>query len=1185
MLHLHTSNRYEFLRAQLLDDLAVGMKGMSAPFAAQEVIIPSAGIRRDVELALAERLGICASVRFPFLAQWLWDRMAQFTPVQETSPFAPVRLTWRLYRIFNDKTWQAAHPRLHGYLNQADAAMVMELAAATAQLFDQYVTYRPDWLEAWSEKRSALPNASSKTQREDEAWQAEIWRQLLAQLVNHREHPSQAFFAELQRLSPAQIRAKGLPEQAHLFGLSTLPPLYLDILQRLSEWMEIHIYLLNPCREYWYDLLDAKRLTWLRQRELKRHPEREPDSKHEVGHPLLAAWGRQTQGLFQLLLAETRPTTVDEARFMAWGDSPVWQAYPELTPPLLCRVQDSFLDLTPPLPQTWPWAEDDDSIVIHVCHSLTRELEVLHDQLLALFATDDSLHPGDVLVVTPDLDKATPLIDAVFGTRKTIPYVITGRGETQINPVAKNLLAVLEVAGSRFVATQVFALLRQPPVATQFGLDEAALDQLQAALQEAGVHWGLDGKQRKAQNLPADPRHTWRDALARLLLGYALPSASSGTTANRQHPSAAFADLAPAAALHGGNAHALGQLWRFMNKLAELAEFSREPHTAPEWLKCWQKALDNFIAPLPELAEARRVVQEAMLELCTHMAEAEPSDVFPASVVRQALNGALDMATRGGVPTGAVTFTALPTLRHLPYAVICIVGLNDGVFPSQARPMEFDLTPLGARPGDRQRREDDRNLFLDLVLAARRRLYLSYTGKHERDNSALPPSILLAELRDFLLSATGAPSQRLLVHHPLQPFSPVYFSRSDAVGEAADSATRTASDPRLRSYDQKLAIALTAAYAARHTAQQAGLTAATHLTHSDEVDGIDGTDGEGESTDATWLLPPFFPEALPNVGEEWRQVTLAQLQRFYRHPAKYLLKERLGIELFMRDDTLNDAEPLVATWAERDALSARLLPAALAGADSQQLYKLAHSGPEAPSGLLGDEFIRHEVNTISDFAQYLQTWLNTDAGAPNEPLTWRGEFALANDNNSSETWAIHASLPPLYAIGQVYWRCGNANVHDFLQAWLAHLCLNSLAQSQPEKLGEIPRPIAAKTWIICRDGVWSFPELSTLPGYDVAALHRNLHDLLTAYRDGLHHPLPFYPRSAWAYLKGDEPNPKAAEGAWFGAYQREGEKSNPWWELALRGTPTQDLPPEFYELANTLFAPLRAALQAEVVES
>ena len=122
------------------------------------------------------------------------------------------------------------------------------------------------------------------------------------------------------------------------------------------------------------------------------------------------------------------------------------------------------------------------------------------------------------------------------------------------------------------------------------------------------------------------------------------------------------------------------------------------------------------------------------------------------------------------------------------------------------------------------------------------------------------------------------------------------------------------------------------------------------------------------------------------------------------------------------------------------------------------------------------------------------------------------------------------------------------------------------------------------TWVICRDGVWYFPELSTLPGYDAAALHRNLHDLLTAYRYGLHHPLPFYPRSAWAYLKGDEPNPKAAEGAWFGAYQREGEKSNPWWELALRGTPTQDLPPEFYELANTLLAPLRAALQEEVVD-
>jgi exodeoxyribonuclease V gamma subunit len=138
------------------------------------------------------------------------------------------------------------------------------------------------------------------------------------------------------------------------------------------------------------------------------------------------------------------------------------------------------------------------------------------------------------------------------------------------------------------------------------------------------------------------------------------------------------------------------------------------------------------------------------------------------------------------VPTGKLSFSSISSLRSLPFRVICVVGLNDGAFPSAMRPAEFDLMALSPRPGDRQRRTDERNLFLDLLLAAREKFYLSYTGRSIRDNAPLPASILVAELIELLVPATctdpTAPEQRdearrrLVLEHPLQPFSTRYFA-------------------------------------------------------------------------------------------------------------------------------------------------------------------------------------------------------------------------------------------------------------------------------------------------------------------------------------------------------------------------------------------------------------------------
>jgi exodeoxyribonuclease V gamma subunit len=1091
MLYFHTSNRYEILRERLLMRLA---QGPADPFLFQEVIVPSAAIRRDVQLGMAKNSGVAAGVAFAFLAEWLWRRIAQLVPdVAAESPFAPERAAWRFYRLFQDEELLDGPPRLANYLRAADPLMRLDLARHTARLFETYITYRPDWLEAWRRNESArFPAASA---RQDEAWQRVLWQRFTESLGAMRRHPAAVFFETLEDLGATGVKKAGLPAEAHLFALPSLPPLYLKILARLSEWMDFHVYLINPCQDYWAELVTQKRQSRL----AAQGKEEYLDNRY----PLLADWGRQTQALLGLILETVSEESIEEGHFqIAEGDA------------LLRRFQNSLLNLEAPVPGAWPLAAEDRSVEIHVAHSLIRQLEILRDQLLARFEADASLEPGDVLVALPDLDTAAPLIDAVFGravhtdAAGRIPYVITGRKTARDNGAARVLLQLMDLAmpPARLPVSQVFALLREPLVAAALGLDDDDLERLETALQAAGAHWGLDAGEKEAAGLPGDARHTWRDALARLLLGYALP-ADGGP----------FAGIIPAGNLTGSRALVLGVLWQTLERLQQLTAALSRPHFAAGWRELWQAQLLTWLGEQPadpEAAESLRLALAALEALTARMMDAGPETPIPAAVARAALEEALETQNQGGIPTGSVTFAALPSLRYLPYRLICLLDLNDGVFPKPERPLEFDLTAFETRPGDRQRRQEARNLFLDLLLAARDMLYLSYTGKSQQDDSPLPPSILVAELREWLLRATGAPSERLCIQHPLQAFSPRYFD------------VHAMTDTRLESFNATYARALAVQAEARANKGETA-DAAFFLATEEETE--------------EWLpaarVPRFSAAPLaPLTGE---RLTLAQLRHFFLHPAKSLLRERLGIDLPEAEAKLEDEEPLLLGGLERYHLAQRLLPLALSGASQAELLAQARAGVELPDGQIGEVLLREEVHVVARYAAALRPCL---AELSPDALPLRLNLAGLELTGQLRDWDSQ---------GLLRYRFAQVKAKDYIAAWLDHLCLNICA----------PAGVELKTRHMGRDASFCFLPLVDRP------LER-LTEWVVAWREGETH---FYPQTSWEWASAGK------TGAWQGSDAAPGEAQDPWRQLLLRGQ-ADPLGADFQAVSQRLLAPLLQSL-------
>jgi exodeoxyribonuclease V gamma subunit len=749
----------------------------------------------------------------------------------------------------------------------------------------------------------------------------------------------------------------------------------------------------------------------------------------------------------------------------------------------------------------------------------------------------------------------------VFGTvpdARRIPFAITGRAATQASGPAQTLVELLALAGSRVTATALFALLQIPAVAARFGLEEDAVDQLHQWLDAAGFRWGLDAAHRGSFGVPAQPYHTLSDALDRLFLGYAMPDGST----------APFGDRVPIGGAEGTAALALGALAQFAERLRCLQRDLSSPQPPQQWAAICNRALDDFVTVGAGGQAALRAVRQAIATVTKTLHDAAFDASLPFAVYRSALADALDPAAPGGIPTGAVTFASMRALRGVPFKVVCCLGLDDGAYPSPARPAEFDLMALAPRFGDRLRRDDDRNGLLDLLLAARSIVHLSHSGRSIRDNAPLPPSVLVAELIDTVTAAIDDESAtaraRLVVTHPLQSFSPSIF-RADGGG-----------DPRRRSHDRELAQALaaSAASAARAAASQGaaetlgnGNPADTAETRPDDSTGdgsvpaqpgdrsaalapaTETTDetAEVEEGDDPRMLPLFVAAPLPLADDTRRDVSVEELSEFFRKPARYFVRRRLGIDLGSEGAELVDDEAFLPDWSGRTALAQRLLPDCLEGLSGEALRRRALAGNEWPSGAIGAATIARELATLERFAAEIRRHAKTPALA--------SHLAEVMVEVEDETWRVHGQFDDLRAGGLVRWHYDEVRAADLLEVWISHLLLAASGGR-----------VHATRWILREEC------LLLRPPADARAL---LADLVAVYRDGLREPSPFHPKAAWT-LVGLEEKLTSVRGRWLPLPHRPyAEGNDAAVRLVGRGR-LQDLEPTFEDVARRVFEPLIA---------
>ena len=1203
-VRLHHSNRLETLAAEFARLMRTDP---GDPFAPERIVVPHPTIGRWLSLELARELGIAANVHYEQPAEFAWSVMRAVVPdLPKDQPYTPARLRWRIHDLLPEpagqqggaasgsgfasddsgpsgsgeghRAWESA---VRGYLRDGDPRKRLELADRLAHVFDRCLLYRKDWILEW--ERGETPH-----------WQARLWQSLTGMVGPHgathwvralgrftgefrmryrdghgaspagdtlSTRPSEPSSHRRDAAAPSHPhhevrslddggsrRPPGWPRRAILFAVSALSPSYLEFLCEAARGIDIHLFLLNPCREYWGDIHSRREIG-------HRADGADPDTRYLTeGNELLAAWGRAGRDGFDALVeipdAELEEHFVEPAGLdrlaavqrdildlrladeAAREDSLVPNVPneddPTLGTPAGSVVETNSAAEMPDATAGTP----DDSLQIHICHSPVREAEVLHDRLLAVFDAHPDLEPADVLVLTPDLEVYGPVVEAVFAAAERIPCNVA-RARVAESRTLRAFLDLLALPGSRHGAESVLAPLAAPAVRARFGIGEADVAAIRDWVREAGIRWGVDEAHRGEEGLPATADHTWRHGLRRLLLGYAVADAAEP-----------IAGLVPCRAGEGGfdgdtvDGELLGRFVSYCEKVFELRDRLGGRRRPARWGEVLRDLVRGFFADGSEpihsggrsdgsgsrtlardLADETAAVRALVREIEIETANAEfpvPVEVV-REVLRERTNATAHEAAR--LADGA-TVASLGPGRVVPAGVVCVVGMNDGAFPRSPSAPSFDVIAAGrARRGDRDTRYDDRFAFLEALLAARRCFIVTYAGRGLRDDAPIPPSVLVDELKDYLRRRfPGGPVE---TRHPLQPFSPRYFETGDP----------------LFSYSR-------------------GMCEAAKIVRS----GVPRRES----------APRLTAVELPEPDQSRRCVDLSELVAFYANPTKFFLRDRLGVRLELDDLSLEDEEPFELDNLERYQLRADIWEQMTAGIEAERGAALLHGSGRLPQEGLGRivrQQARKEVEPLEVALDPYRSALDAQPRAIDFELDGFRVVGAIEHVDPAGVQSRGAEEDGAESARMVWWRVAGLRARDRIAIRLRQLAWTASGHGPLE---------AVAVWRE-RDS-W---RTATFPPPGDA--HEELGHWLRARWRGLAAPLRVFPETSMAFAKAIaratddddgilEVAREKSRAAWFGDRYRRGERLDPY--LALVHDTGDPLTEEFEVLAARLLAPL-----------
>lgn len=519
-------------------------------------------------------------------------------------------------------------------------------------------------------------------------------------------------FSRLPWIFPSDFRGKVTPHLLHLFGFSQMPSSYFSLFERAAGTF----YFFSPCAIFWGDFFSDKERVVIQK---GMGPEQLGlfDHMADDQNPLLANWGKVGRRL-QLMVEET--------------EVPSWEHYTTFdTSSAIGRLQETILEGVTDKPQA------DESIQIHSATSRLREVEILKDQLLSLFA-EGEISPSDIQIAAPDINVYAPLIEAVFDN---IDIAIEGIEFQLVDPLRAAFDKLVALPESRFEVDAVLQLLSEMK-------GDFDLGQIRRWVDAADIRWGFSEASRFAhysRDLEKGDIHalskegTWMEGLRKLILGL-------GTTEGGALPLVGITEM-----------EAFDTLYRLLCDLADDLSplFDGTRWTIPTWLRYLACLMASYFPIEPSHDFYRGLLQLA--STTDHLDREE----IPFEGIRRVIDKRQGKSL-SAPHLQAVRCCSLSEGCLVPSKVIYLLGIEEGAFPRREAGASLYHGELEPRP---KQTDTDRYLFLQGLFFARDHFFVSYVRDPEGKQGL---SLVIEQLMSQMVGCQ-------IIDHPGSAIDPRYY--------------------------------------------------------------------------------------------------------------------------------------------------------------------------------------------------------------------------------------------------------------------------------------------------------------------------------------------------------------------------------------------------------------------------
>ncbi|QJC37500.1 hypothetical protein GJU02_02050 [Enterobacteriaceae endosymbiont of Donacia thalassina] len=590
---------------------------------------------------------------------------------------------------------------------------LFQLSTQISNLYDNYQKYKPELLFLWEKKKFYM-----SLDNEHQIWQAKLWRTLL-QYYKNILGKKLWYYGELYNFYQKHkkdiiLKNNTLPERIFILDIQNIPLIYLNLLKKIEKYMEIHILICSPSKYYWGNL---KKNTNLKNK------------KNINFNSLLFSWGNYyLNNINKLINLSSRyiESFVENDRLN-----------------LLNNIKNDILFLNE---NNFKFKKKihylDKSIQINICEDLYTETKLLYNNILYTLKKNKHYFLHDIIVISPNLKLYVPFINSIF-KNINIPINIYSNIEKIKNlDILNKFLFLLKLPYKDLTPKEIFFLLDDNYISNKFFLNKEDLEYLHYWVKDLGIKYNINIKNFNNISLPKD-QYTWKLGIYRIFLGFTL-----------NQDIGKWKNLIPYNISNGLSKELIGKFLYFLIKIEKWKKKLNKKFSLKKWKNILLNLYHDFFPKNKFINKNIYFILKKIFLFLDQGINIKYKKKISIKIIIQKTKIFIKKKHQNFLfSVNKLNFCPLNILQNMYFKQVFIIGMNNDYFPNKKYPIIFDLIQNNYYKKEKNYLDEDKNLFLKLIISTENKLFISNTNNNPTNNnlSSIVNKLLLYISKNYFI--------------------------------------------------------------------------------------------------------------------------------------------------------------------------------------------------------------------------------------------------------------------------------------------------------------------------------------------------------------------------------------------------------------------------------------------------